>query len=169
MATRISLREYQRDLVERLRNAGSGHTTSKLGLQVGNEGWLVDLADISEVIPAPSFTHVPLTRSWFTGVANIRGNLYSVVDFSAFLGGAAVTVNEDTRLLLVGERFRMGSALLIDRSLGLRNAEQLRELPNGKGHEPWVKAKYADTGGGNWKELDIPQLVRHPDFLGVAS
>ena len=167
--SRSSLRDYQRELAERLRSAESGRAASKLGLQVGDDTWLVELFDAGEVIPVPPITSVPLTRPWFKGVTNIRGNLYSVVDFSAFLGGAAVRIGEEARLLVVSERFRAASALLIDRSLGLRNSAQLRQRPaSGAGH-PWVKAEYTDSNGRAWKELDMPQLVRHPDFLSVAS
>ena len=38
----------------------------------------------------PATVPVPLTHSWFRGVANVRGNLYSVVDFSAFQGGEPI-------------------------------------------------------------------------------
>ena len=39
-------------------------------------------------------------------------------------------------------------------------------LPSGA---PWLKAEYTDTDGTHWKELDVPQLVQHADFLGVAA
>jgi twitching motility protein PilI len=169
MAERLSLRDYQRALAVRLREAGSRRTTFKLGLQVDGEDWLVDLADAGEVIPVPAITPVPLTRPWFRGVTNIRGNLYSVVDFSAFLGGAAVTIGEQTRLLLLGEHFRTGSALLVSRSLGLRNPALLQLRAPGGARAPWTKSEYGDAEGRTWKELDVPQLVQHPDFLGVAS
>jgi len=168
MADKVSLRDYQRDLVERLRSTAGGRIASKLGMQSGSESWLVDLADAGEVVPVPEISPVPLTRPWFKGVASIRGNLYSVVDFPAFLGGAAVTVGDQARLLLIGARFRMGSALLIDRSLGLRNIERLR-LRAGASRSPWLRAEYDDVDGRVWKELDMAQLVRHPDFLVVAS
>jgi twitching motility protein PilI len=169
MAEKLSLRDYQRDLAERLRAAETTRSSSKLALQVGEEGWLIDLADAGEVIPVPPITSVPLTRQWFKGVANIRGNLYSVVDFPAFLGGGAVNLGEQSRLLLVGERFRMASALLVDRSLGLRNPEQLKPLEGSDhGATPWLKGQFSDEEGRAWKELDIAQLVQHPDFLGVG-
>jgi len=168
MADKVSLRDYQRDLVERLRSTEGGRIASKLGVRVGSESWLVDLADAGEVIPVPAISPVPLTRSWFKGVTSIRGNLYSVVDFPAFLGGTAVAVGEQSRLLLVSGRFRMGSALLVDQSLGLRNPERLR-LRAGAPRSPWLRAEYDDVDGRVWKELDMAQLVRHPDFLVVAS
>ena len=34
----------------------------------------------------PPIANVPLTQPWFRGLANIRGNLYSVIDFAGFLG-----------------------------------------------------------------------------------
>ena len=168
MADKVSLRDYQRDLVERLRSTAGGRISSKLGMQSGGESWLVDLADAGEVVPVPEISPVPLTRPWFKGVASIRGNLYSVVDFPAFLGGAAVTVGAQARLLLIGARFRMGSALLVDRSLGLRSLERLR-LRADAVRSPWLRAEYDDVDGRVWKELDMAQLVRHPDFLVVAS
>jgi twitching motility protein PilI len=168
MAEKLSLRDYQRDLAERLRAAESAKSTSMLALQVADQGWLVDLGDASEVIPVPRITGVPLTRPWYKGVTNIRGNLYSVIDFPAFLGATAVALSEQSRLLLIGERFRMGAALLVDRSLGLRNPAQLKARAR-RDATPWIKSEYEDEDGRVWKELDVPQLVQQQEFLGVAQ
>ena len=168
MAEKLSLRDYQRDLAERLRAAEGSHTSSMLALQAGEEGWLVDLADASEVIPVPRVTAVPLTRPWFKGVTNIRGNLFTVVDFPAFGGGPAVVPTEQSRLLLIGERFRMGAALLVDRSLGLRNPAQLKAAPRGEG-APWLKGRYVDEEGREWKELDVAQLAADQEFMTVSA
>ena len=169
MAARTSLRDYQRELAARLKGAGGGRAASKLGLLAGDESWLVDLADAGEVIPVPPITPLPLTRPWFKGLTNIRGNLYSVVDFPAFLGGAAVALGEQARLLLLSERFRMGGALLVDRSLGLRNPEQLQRRETRAAPSPWVKAEYGDPQGVRWKELNVLELIRHPKFLEVGA
>ena len=169
MAERLSLKDYQRALAERLREAGAGRMASKLGMQIGTETWLVDLGDAGEVIPVPPVTPVPLTRAWFKGVANVRGNLYSVIDFPAFLGVGAVAVGEHSRLLLLGERFRTAAALLIDRSLGLRNPDQLKPRTANGEAPAWLRGEFDDAEGKSWKELDVPQLVRHGDFLSVSA
>jgi len=169
MAERLSLKDYQRELAERLREAGAGRMASKLGVQVGAETWLVDLGDAGEVIPVPPVTPVPLTRPWFKGVANVRGNLYSVIDFPAFLGVGAVALGEGSRLLLLGERFRTSAALLIDRSLGLRNPDQLRPRPASAEAPAWLRGEFDDAEGKAWKELDVPQLVQHADFMSVSA
>ena len=78
---RVSLRDYQLALSERLQSAQAGvRAPSKLGLRVGGETWLVDLMEAGEVIPVPPISPVPLAQPWFRGVANVRGNLYSVAE-----------------------------------------------------------------------------------------
>jgi twitching motility protein PilI len=169
VAEGLSLKDYQRELVNRLKEAGAGRMASKLGMQLGPESWLVDLSDAGEVIPVPPVTPVPLTRPWLRGIANVRGNLYSVVDFPAFLGVGTVAVGEHSRLLLIGDRFRTAAALLIDRSLGLRNPDQLKPRAANGETPAWLRGEFEDAEGKSWKELDLPQLVRHADFLTVSA
>jgi twitching motility protein PilI len=166
---RLSLRDYQRELAERLRQADSTRSASKLGVQVGTETWLIDLVEAGEVIPVPSITSVPLTKPWFRGVANVRGNLYSVIDFSAFVGVGSVEITERARLVLLGERLRSAAALLVDRSLGLRNPQQLTVRAQAAERLGWVRAEYDDEAGGRWRELDVRQLVQHEQFLNPGQ
>ena len=167
MAQRLSLRDYQRELSERLRAPESGRIASKLAVQAGAEGWLVELTEAGEIIPVPPIAPVARARPWFKGVANVRGNLCSVVDFAAFLGGPASTLTEQSRLLLIGARYRTGAALLVERSLGLRNPAQLKEVPQ-ENAEPWRRARYEDADGKHWSELDVGGLVQHGQFLNAG-
>ncbi len=167
MSDKPSLREYQRDLSSRLANLEASQPASKLGLQVGSERWLIDLTDAGEVIPVPPIAAVPLTRAWFSGVANIRGNLFSIIDFPAFLGGAPLAATDQTRLLLIAEKYRMNSGLLVNGVLGLYREDQLR-AGNNTATAQWSKAEYLDSQGNKWKQLDVPGLVAHADFLQVG-
>ena len=169
MAARLSLRDYQLEFSARLQRAETdGHAASKLGLEAGGAAWLVDLTEAGEMIPVPPISAVPLARPWFRGIANIRGNLYSVVDFAAFLGGEATAVTGEARLLLISDRFRAGCALLVGRSLGLRKSGELQPDPGGAASK-WTRAEYTDADGTHWKELNVPALVRDPEFLDVSA
>src|SRR5204863_7087413 len=75
MATRTSLRDYQRELAERLKGAASGRAASKLGLQVGGGFWLVDLADAGEVIAVAPIPPVPAVNAGVRGAATARVRL----------------------------------------------------------------------------------------------
>ncbi len=169
MARKISLREFQQSVSAKLQGvAKMAPSSSKLGLQVGTEYWLVNLADVSEVVPVPTLARVPLTRPWFAGVANIRGNLFSIADFSAFLGGGHTPINMDSRLLLVHQKFMVNAGLVVNRMLGLRNPEQFQRKDVSNSETPWFCAEYTDATGQHWKELNMEALVHHPDFLRVG-
>jgi twitching motility protein PilI len=169
MAKKISLREFQQSVSDKLQGlSDAAPSASKLGVRVGAEFWLVDLADVSEAIPVPALADVPLTQPWFRGVANIRGNLYSIVDFSAFMGGDATPINMDSRLLLVHQQFSINAGFVINRMLGLRGPEQFQRKSSNDSPLPWVGAEYTDAEGNTWKELNMQELVNHPDFLQVG-
>ncbi len=168
---KISLREFQEGVVARLqlaKDAGATAVSSKLGVQVGDQSWLVNLSDVSEVVPLPEVVPVPLTHPWFKGVSNVRGNLYGIVDFSAFLGGEPVPPGVESRLLLINPRFSINCGLVISRMLGLRSPSELQPNGSSKNENLWIAAEYADNAGGAWKELNMQHLVNHPDFLRVG-
>jgi twitching motility protein PilI len=170
MARRTGLREFQLSVAERLRTAASRTAlSSKLGFQVGGDNWFVALHQVSEVIPVPVTVTVPLTHSWFRGVANVRGNLYSVIDFSSFQGADTISPGMERRVILVAERLVAGSGLLVSRMLGLRNPEQFTPAQRPADARPWVGGVYTDAGGTRWMELDLPALVREPRFLEVGA
>ncbi|MGZ5031607.1 MAG: chemotaxis protein CheW [Usitatibacter sp.] len=170
MARRTGLREFQIAVAERLRTASTRTAlASKLGFQVGADNWIVSLQQVSEVIPVPQTVPVPLTHSWFRGVANIRGNLYSVIDFSAFQGGDPISSGMERRVILINDRLVGGSGLLVSRMLGLRNPEQLNVAVKPADAPPWVGGAFTDAGGTRWLELDLPALVREQRFLEVGA
>lgn len=168
MSTSISLRDYQRTLSARLVNPDAARSASKLGVLVGARRWLVDLADTAEVIPAPALAPVPLTRSWFLGVTSVRGNLYGAVDFRGFTEGVAAKQNEHSRLLLLADKYRVYSGLLVDRVLGLYRDDQLRSVSD-DGASPWAAARFVDEQSQHWLHLGTKRLVVHPDFLQVGT
>jgi twitching motility protein PilI len=170
MAKKVSLRQFQEGLVARLKDVQSGtvaQSASKMGVQVGQEKWLINLPDVSEVVPLPQLLKVPLTQPWFSGMANVRGVLYSAVDFSRFLGGEPTQSNIDSRLLLANGKYHMNAGIIVHHMLGLKNPEQL-QIGTTENLPPWVAAEYVDSQGEVWKELNMPGLIHHPDFLNVG-
>ncbi|MCF8198059.1 MAG: chemotaxis protein CheW [Sulfuritalea sp.] len=192
MAKRISLREFQQGLSERLLSARRGDSElTLLGVESGTADlpggshWLLDLGDSGEVVPLPQLTPAPLTKPWFAGIANIRGVLYGVVDFSAWRGGSPTPRNAQSRLLLVGARQGIASALLVSRALGLRPQQQLHAAsgadddthdtphpdeshPLEPGSAHWLGGRFMDAQNQVWTQLRISALLTDPDYLDVA-
>jgi twitching motility protein PilI len=168
MAKKGSLREFQAHLARRLAGASEQSAAGLLGIQCGTDYWLLKLSDSGEIIPLTSLTSVPLTQPWFAGIANIRGNLYSVVDFSAFQGKEATPQNSSSRLLLIGTRHGSNAALLVTRMLGLRNIDDLTPVPADPAAAPWASDAYTDNEGRHWKLLNVRQLLADEHFLEIG-
>jgi twitching motility protein PilI len=170
MAKRISLREFQESLAQRLTSAHRGDARrALLGVASGNDYWLLDLSDSGEVVPMPTLTSVPLTKPWFAGIANVRGTLYSVVDFSAFRGHEPTRRNANARLLLVGARDGTNGALLVDRTLGLKSIDDLDPVPAASENSTWAGEVRQDAQGRKWTLLKLRELLADPAFLDVGS
>lgn len=164
MSKRINLREFQQGVIDRLQAKGrTDGQISTLGVQIAGRNWLVDMCDISEVLPLPQLTPVPLTKPWFLGVANVRGNLYSVVDMAAYQQKSGASRTAANRVLLVAERHAFNAALLVDRVLGLRNAQAWARS------EVQGQTQYRDAQGGIWGKLDMVGLLAQPDFLQIGA
>lgn len=168
MSRRTSLKEFQEGLANRLKAAATEPAPSaRLGFEAGGEYWLAKLDSSGEVLQVPDIQRVPLTRHWFLGVANIRGALYGVSDFGAFLGGPATVRGPENRLVLVGQPMGMNCALLVTRLAGLRNLGEYSAEPPA-GSAAWAGAAWRDKDGRIWRELDTARLLAHRDFLEIA-
>ena len=169
MARRISMREYQAALSERLRNATmSASAATVLGVAIGEDRWLVHMNDVSEVLPVPELAPVPLTQPWFRGAANVRGNLYGITDLAAYLGGARTPPGLETRILLAAPRFGVNSGLLVKRMLGIRNLADFKRTDD-DAQSPGAAGSYQDGAGQIWRELNLRDLMRDEFFLQVAA
>lgn len=171
MAKRISLREFQESLSVRLQSAKRGETVPPmLGVRSGGRHWLLDLPDSGEVVPLASMTTVPLTQPWFAGVVNIRGALHAVADLAMFTGASSTPRTERARLLLVGTRHNINSALLVESTVGLKPLATLQpvENPSLPPMLRWVDAVYKDDAGTEWLRINLPALLAEPSFLDIG-
>ncbi|MGB8339772.1 MAG: chemotaxis protein CheW [Burkholderiales bacterium] len=171
MTEKSSLREYQAAVSERLKNAASQgeSTTSMLGFIAAGQNWLIELRQVSEVLPVPMLEPVPLTREYFLGVCNVRGNLYSVVDFTLLNDKAALKPSPENRLLLLPHDAIHGAAIQVTRMAGLRNPDTFRHEAAPADAQPWVASVLRDAEGQPWNVLNPEALARHQKFLDVAA
>jgi twitching motility protein PilI len=170
-AARLDLRSFQQELASRLASKTAAQVeSSRLGLACGERRFLIRLSDAGEVIAVPPIVTVPLTRPWFLGLANIRGNLHSVIDFQAFQGGAPLPHGNLARLILLAPRTGEQSAgIVVERVLGLRNLAQFAPAEDDATGPAWHVRTWRDEDGATWQELDLAILARDPAFLQVAA
>lgn len=159
MAEQPGLPEFKEDVGARLQ---ADDQASTLGVQVAGQNWLVDMADISGVLPLPPLTRVPLVRPWFLGVANVRGMLYGITDMATYCKKGRASGAVDNRILLLAEHHAFNAALLVDCVLGLRNANGWK--PDGVAG----RMQYRDELGSLWRKLDVAGLLGQPEFMQIS-
>ena len=170
-AAKLDLRTFQQELATRLASKTAAQVeSSRLGLASGGEQWLIRLSDAGEVITVPPIADVPLTKPWFRGLANIRGNLYSVIDFAGYLGHGNAAPASHNRLVLFGARAgELNAGVVVSRVLGLRNLAELAPAAPPEGARSWYTQRWIDAEGSAWQEIDLARLAREPAVLQVGA
>lgn len=172
------LREFQERLAERLRQAESAPRTARLGLLIGEQRWLVDLAEAGEISPVPAtIAAVPLTHEWFVGLVNLRGTLHAVSDLQRFAGGDATPLGKESRLLSLSAASGINAAVLVTRMLGLHDTRDWDAVAHDEEHDAndpgaqrpiWAGRTLRDAAGAQWVELSLARLACEPRFLAVS-
>ena len=158
---RTRLRQYQVQLLERMQAArnNAGARVNQLGVMIGNERFLLDLTQVGEIVPVPAaITVVPLTQPWYLGLANIRGNLFSVIDLARYHLGTETAVGSDSRIITFATGLGFNCGLLVSRVYGLRHAAGMEVSGE----------RLRDADANDWTPLDLAALVNDSRFLHVG-
>jgi twitching motility protein PilI len=172
-AGKLDLRVFQQELAARLASKTAAQVeSSRLSFACAGRQWLIRLPDAGEVIPLPHIATVPHTKSWFLGICNIRGNLYSIVDLAGYLGhdnGVTPAGAPGNRLVVFGPRTGdLKACIAVERVLGLRNLAELAPASAPNDAPPWYGHRWMDADGGAWQEIDLARLAKDPEFLQVG-
>jgi len=172
-AAKLDLRAFQQELATRLAAKTAAQVEqSRLGVACGGEQWLIRLADAGEVIAIPQLATVPRTKPWYLGIANIRGNLYGVIDFAGFLGRPVDATSPgpvQARLVLFGPRVgELRAGIIVQRVLGLRNLAELVQGGSQGSAPAWYGSRWTDQDGQTWQEIDLARLAQDQGFLQVG-
>jgi twitching motility protein PilI len=167
---RKRLLNFQEALGVRLKQAAAQpKRDSRLAVVSGGKHFLLNLDDIAEVSPAGQMTQVPFTKQWFMGVTNVRGTLYAVSDFAAWLLGRKTALGETSQLVLLGQRLsRFRTAILVERVIGLRLLDDMSPVADVAKSE-WENSIWRDKSGTDWYELDLAKLLMNNEFLQVVK
>ncbi len=166
----VDLLEFQRDLWTRLQRARTTDVaSSRLGVSCSGQRWLLALQQTDSIMPLPPVASIPAVQSWYSGLVNVRGNLYGVIDLAEFLGGEPTMRNMNTRIVVVAKQLKVNAAIMVSQMLGLRNLNLLKPRSITKDASAWIRAEYVDENGDTWRELDLAILTANKRFMSVAA
>ncbi|MGI9319238.1 MAG: chemotaxis protein CheW [bacterium] len=124
-----------------------------------------------EILPEREIHHIPWAVDWIRGVTNVRGEIYTVVDFSAFLGlPPVVSIRRSTMFLLPD--LNVKSVLLLEDRVNLRNfpefAAHTTQAKVPAGLKPYLSVALSDMGQ-DWLVVDVERLCQSQGFLSIAA
>jgi purine-binding chemotaxis protein CheW len=88
-------------------------------LQLGKEKYGVPIQRVQEIRTVSHLTRVPSTPSFYTGLVNLRGHLYPVLDLQSYLGLTTQETTQKSKLVLVSAQ-GLDVCILADQVLGIQ-------------------------------------------------
>lgn len=126
---------------------------------------------INEILPCPPSTPVPGSKPWIIGLANVRGEILTIVDLSWYLTGIRSPLTSSSRLLAASLN-KAPIGLLIDEVFGQRHFLDSDAIPatlDADSPLEHVVSKQHNLGAETWHELDLDQLFNSAEFLNGAA
>ncbi|MGD8484675.1 MAG: chemotaxis protein CheW [Thioalkalispiraceae bacterium] len=145
-------------------------TWSGIGFRVG-ETYLVSAIDeISEILTYPNMTSVPSSQNWIRGIANVRGILLPIMDFTGVVDGQSTKLGRKSRVLVIRQE-DMDTGLVVDEVFGMRHffdEEKTADLPQVSGRlQNFMKGAYRQ-GDRHWGIFSMRNLAKSEEFKNVA-
>jgi chemotaxis signal transduction protein len=129
--------------VEPLRTPDVAVSTAHVVFRLGARTMAIPLAAVSEIARPPKVTRLPHVPAWVMGIANLRGDIVSMLDLEGFLSGKAGKSSHEQRMLALrpsGDEVR--TAVLVDGVDGIQAFEDARIARVTRGYDAEV-APYA--------------------------
>lgn len=167
MAEKVKLRDFQKSILDKLdlvKDDADSTSISYLGVEISGRNVLVNLLDITETLVVADIEPIPLVKPWFLGVTNVRGVLYAINDLGQLLDNNFTEISSSTRMLLVNEDIVSNVGVLVDRLIGLRSLEALKQRKQSEHAICFKQESYEDEDGKVWYIFDCERLVNSKEF-----
>jgi chemotaxis signal transduction protein len=129
--------------VEPLRTPDVAVSTAHVVFRLGTRTMAIALSAVSEIARPPKVTRLPHVPAWVLGIANLRGDIVSMLDLEGFLSGKPGKSSHEQRMLALrpaGDEVR--TAVLVDGVDGIQAFEDARIARVTRGYDAEV-APYA--------------------------
>lgn len=143
---------------------------SGIGFRIGDYHFVAPLKQVNEILHYPRLTNFPGARTWVKGIANIRGSLVPVMDLSAYLGKRHISVNNQTRIMIVRQD-EMSFGLLVDEVQGLKHFSEEEKISAvtrfDNAFQDYIQGAFRHDSEESLV-FNMHALAVHPEFYKVA-
>lgn len=143
-----------------------------IGFRLDDEHFLAPRDEVREIVACPAtLARVPGAKSWIAGLISIRGQLLTVIDLKAYLGGGAGRLGRDSRILVINHR-ELAAGLLVDEILGFRRFPEAARI-EAPGETTLRCSRFLAgafmQGEGAWPVFSFAALSESSSFLRAAE
>ena len=144
-----------------------------LGFQLGTHKYIIPIADVSEVLSVKDYTSIPRSPSWLVGIANVRGNLITLLDIHEFIFAKPISGKYTSKRMLLVNYQGHYYGLIIDSIIGMKSFHSdqgIDEVPDGfdYDHIEHITAFY--NSGDEWfAALSIQSLLSDVRFSELRN
>lgn len=133
---------------------------------LGEQLFAAPVANVAELSLPPDCIMLPNTPQWLLGIANMRGDIISIVDFRGFFGMAQENMKKTSRMIIAQTRDRqMMVGLIVDKINGIHYFATDEILPLQQ-QAPGQAAAYVSGTCAHENTvaaiLDLEQLLQSP-------
>lgn len=143
-----------------------------IGFRLGAERFVTNRSDVREVLPVPEqITRVPGAKPWLRGIANLRGQLLTIVDLKSFLGAGGAAADRQTRILVVASR-DVPTGLVVDEVVGFRRfpaSDYRDDAPPGVIRCDHYLEGCFRRGAEVWPRFSLLKLLKDEQFLTAGE
>lgn len=142
-----------------------------LAVQAAAQHLLLPLTQCGEIHTSATVQRLPRTQPWLLGVANLRGQIATVVDLGAYLGLPAAPLAADGvcgPLVALPPALGVPAALRLGALKGMRQAAAMQPDDHAA-PPPWAAGAWLDEQGQRWLALDLALMTRQLRFIDVAA
>jgi hypothetical protein len=135
---------------------------SYLAFTAGNTYYLLDMQMVQEVSTSiQDITPLPFTPGWLLGLAGVRGEVFSVVDFKRFVDPslAPQSIKISSSFIILHNEGQ-GYILKVDSIQGIRSCE----VSSYQSTRNWLNGQAA-MDGLQWLRIDLKALVTDTSFV----
>ena len=159
-------------VAEREGRDGQGDEWIGVGFRLGEESFVTERGEVREILPVPeTVVRVPGAKPWLRGIANVRGQLLTIVDLKAFLGGGVCMPDRRARVMVASSR-EVPTGLMVDEVSGFRrfaNHDFSEETPTTVIRcEDYLEGAYKE-GAEAWPRFALPKLLEDERFLAAGE
>ncbi len=90
--------------------------------ELGSEVFGINIENVKEIVRYPKVTSVPVTADYLSGLANLRGVVFPIIDTRVRLGLGHSMITDNTRVLVIDSDSSL-TGLVVDRVRGVESLE----------------------------------------------